>query len=91
MKPFLFFLVFIEFFSAGSNAQQINPDSLIRHIENTPGDTAGLSRLLDYTNEISFHDPARALSVDLKAVELARKMHSRKLEATALNSAPARS
>ncbi len=87
MKSFLFCLIFIEFFSAAVHAQQVNVDSLIRHIENTPNDTAGLSKLLDYTNEISFHDPARALPLDLKAVEMARQLHSRQLEANALNSA----
>jgi signal transduction histidine kinase len=87
MKPFLFFLIFIEIFSAPVYAQQVNFDSLIRQIENTPNDTAGLNRFLDFTNEIAFHDPARALTLDMKAVELARQTHSRELEAYALNSA----
>ena len=87
MKPFLFILIFIEVFSAAACAQQVNVDSLIGRIENTPFDTAGLNRLLDYTNEITFHDPARALTFDMKAIELARQMHSRELEAYALNSA----
>lgn len=87
MKSLLFFLIFTEIFSATVCAQQVNTDSLISHIENNPGDTAGLSRLLDYTNEIAFHDPARALPLDMKAVELARQMHNRQLEANALNSA----
>ena len=87
MKLFLFFLIFIEIFSTAVCAQQVNFDSLISHIENTPHDSAGLSRLLDYTNEITFHDPARALPLDMKAIELARQMQSRELEAIALNSA----
>ena len=83
MKFFLFILIFIEVFSAAAYAQQVNLDSLISQIENTPHDTAGLSKLLDYTNEITFHDPARALALDLKAIELARQMHSRELEGKA--------
>ena len=48
--------------------------TLINQIEITPNDTAGLNRLLDYTNEITFHDPARALTLDMKAIELAGQM-----------------
>ncbi len=87
MKSLLFILFFIEVFSAAAFAQQVNFDSLISQIENTPNDTAGLRRLLEYTNEITFHDPARALPLDMKAIELARQMHNRELEAYALNSA----
>ncbi len=87
MKLFLYILIFIEIFSVAGYAQQVNVDSLIARIENTPHDTAGLNRLLDYTNEIAFHDPGRALPLDMKAIELARQMHSPELEAYALNSA----
>ena len=87
MKPYLLCLIFIEFFSAVVHAQHVNIDSLISHIENTTDDTGGLSRLFVYTNEISFHDPAKALLLDMKAVELARKINRRQLEATALNAA----
>ncbi len=87
MKPFLFFLIFIVIASTAVYAQQVNTDSLTNHIVNIPNDTAGLKRLLVYSNEIAFHNPARALALDMKAIELARQMHNRKLEAYALISA----
>jgi two-component system, NtrC family, sensor kinase len=87
MKALLFFLICIEILSTAVHAQQVNIDSLIGHIENTPNDTTGLNSLLEFSNGIAFHDPARALALDMKAIELARRMNNRKQEAYALMSA----
>lgn len=43
--------------------------------------------MLQYSNEIAFSNPARALQLDLKAIDLARQMHYPELETEALNSA----
>jgi two-component system NtrC family sensor kinase len=87
MKFFLILIILIESIATTVYGQQLNLDSLINSIENSPNDTIGFNHLLDYSNEISFSDPARALKIDLSAVELARKIQNPTLEAYALNSA----
>ncbi|HEY2348803.1 MAG TPA: hypothetical protein VGH64_07290, partial [Puia sp.] len=86
MKFFLL-LVFTQAFTTANYGRDINIDSLISHIEESPGDTASINRLLQYSNGIAFSDPASALRIDLKVIEMARTMHNARLEAGGLNSA----
>jgi two-component system NtrC family sensor kinase len=86
MKFAFLLFVFIEV-STAIYGQNVNVDSLIRSVEESSKDTATLERMLQYSNEISFNDPARALQLDKKVIEMARQMHYAKLETEALNSA----
>jgi two-component system, NtrC family, sensor kinase len=87
MKFFLSLFIFVEVFVTACLAQDVNVDSVIRRLDKFPVDTAILQQTLDYSNHISFYDPAKALLMDRKIVELARNIPDLRLEADALNSA----
>ena len=84
---FLFFIFFFNgLIATGIYSQNVIPDSLVSRTEKSYNDTATLQRMLKYSNEIAFHNPAGALLLDQKTLSLARQMHYPKLEADALNS-----
>ena len=84
---FLFFIFFFNgLIATGIYSQNVIPDSLVSRTEKSYNDTATLQRMLKYSNEIAFHNPAGALLLDQKTLSLARQMHDSKLETDALNS-----
>src|SRR6185437_13298705 len=84
---FLFFIFFFNgLIATGIYCQNVIPDSLVSRTEKSYNDTATLQRMLKYSNEIAFHNPAGALLLDQKTLSLARQMHYSKLETDALNS-----
>ncbi len=87
MKFVLLFIVISSVLIPPVFGQNLNIDSLFNRAEQTPKDTAALYRILDHSNRISFFDPASALKIDLRVIDLARKIHFAKLESDALNSA----
>ncbi len=67
--------------------QNLNIDSLFNSAEQSPNDTAALNGILNYSNGISFYNPVKALAIDLRVVDIARKKNYLKTEEDALNSA----
>jgi len=84
---FILFFVFAEVLTTAIYGQTANMDSLISNAAESPNDTATVIRMLQYSNGIAFSDPAKALQLDRKVIDKARRMHNPKLESAAMNSA----
>src|SRR5579864_5456000 len=85
MKFILLLITLIEGMAIDLYGEKLNIDSLISIVEKSPNDTAALERMLQYSFEIAFYDPASALRLNLKVIDVARQMHYTIIEADALN------
>jgi len=85
MKFVLLFIGLVGGITTGIYGQKTNIDSLINRAEKYPNDTSALKHILQYSFEVAFYDPAAALRLNLKVIDVTRQMHYPEIEAEALN------